>query len=90
MLNIRIEDTRREAEETILTARKKSEEIVESFEKAGKSAADDYSRSEMEKIKREIERIKEAGGIRAQALREESSRKMTVAAELIKKAVFPG
>ncbi len=39
LLNIKIEDTRREAEEIILKARKESEEMIENSEKEGKAAA---------------------------------------------------
>jgi len=90
MLSIRIEDTRRESEELLISARKQAEETVESFEKAGKAAADEYYKSEMEKVNREIARIRAGGNARAGATRDAGEKNVDVAAGLLEKAVFPG
>ncbi len=57
LLNIKIEDTRREAEEIILNARKEAEEMIENSEKEGKAAALEYYEREKERINKEIEEL---------------------------------
>jgi vacuolar-type H+-ATPase subunit H len=54
MLNIKIEDTRKEAEEIILNARKEATEMIETSEREGKKAAQEYYEKEMEKLKNRI------------------------------------
>ena len=69
MLNIKIEDTRKEAEEIILKARKDAADIIEKSEREGKKAAEGYYLQEMETLKQEIEQLKDQGNQRAMTIK---------------------
>ena len=87
LLNIKIEDTRREAEEIILNARKEAEAMIENSEKEGKAASLDYYEREKEKINKEIEQIKARSDQQVISVRENGERNLKPAIEKIIKAV---
>ena len=90
MLSIKIEDTRKEAEEIILKARKDAEDIVEKSEKEGKKAAEEYSLKEMERLKQEIEQLRDQGNQQAMKIKAEGERNLPAAIEKIEKTVLTG
>ncbi len=87
LLNIKIEDTRREAEEIIVSARKEAEEIIENSEKEGKAASREYYEREKEAITKEIEERKKRGDLQVISVREKGERNIKPAIEKIIKAV---
>jgi hypothetical protein len=87
LLNIKIEDTRREAEEIILKARKESEEMIENSEKEGKAAARGYYDIENEKINKEIEQLKNKSDLQVISIKEKGERNLKPAIAKIVKAV---
>jgi hypothetical protein len=54
MISIKIDETRRESEEILLNARKEASEIIETSERQGKKAAQEYYEREMEKLKKKL------------------------------------
>ena len=89
MLNIKIEDTRREAEETILAARKRAKDSRENSEKEGKKAADEYYRKEMDMIRQESEQLGSEAARQATVIRNKGEQGLERAAKLIRDAIFP-
>ena len=87
LLNIKIEDTRREAEEIILNARKVAEETIETSEKEGKAAALEYSEIEKERISKEIKQLKNQGDLQVISVKEKGERNIKPATEKIVKIV---
>jgi vacuolar-type H+-ATPase subunit H len=87
LLNIKIEDTRKEAEEIIVNARKESEEMIENSEKEGKEAAREYYEIEKEKITKEIEQLKKHGDLQVISEKERGERNIKPAIEKIVKIV---
>jgi vacuolar-type H+-ATPase subunit H len=87
LLNIKIEDTRREAEEIILSARKKAEEMIENSEKEGKAVAREYYDREKERINKEIEQLKNRGDLLVISVKEDGERNIKPATEKIVKTV---
>ena len=87
LLNIKIEDTRRESEEIILNARKEAEAMIENSEKEGKAASLEYYEREKEKINKEIEQIKARREQQVISVRENGERNLKPAIEKIVKAV---
>jgi vacuolar-type H+-ATPase subunit H len=57
MLNIKIEERRREAGEIVLKARRDAEAMIENSEREGKAAAQTYYENEMETLKKEIDQV---------------------------------
>ena len=66
LLNIKIEDTRKEAEEILVKASQESKEMMENYEKEGKVAAQEYKDRENEKITKEIAQLKNQGDLQEQ------------------------
>ena len=87
LLNIKIEDTRRESEKIILNARKEAEAMIENSEKEGKAASLEYYEREKEKINKEIEQIKARSDQQVISVRENGERNLKPAIEKIIKAV---
>jgi vacuolar-type H+-ATPase subunit H len=87
LLNIKIEDTRKEAEEIIVKARKESGEMIENSEKEGKEAAREYYEIEQEKITKEIEQLKKQGDLQVISEKEKGERNIKPAIEKIVKMV---
>jgi vacuolar-type H+-ATPase subunit H len=87
MLNIKIEDTRKEAEEIILNARKEATEMIETSEREGKKAAQEYYEKEMEKLKKEIEQLKDQSNQQAILVQAEGERNLPSAIDKIAKVV---
>lgn len=61
MLNIRIEEIRRGADEIVLKARSDAEAMIENSEREGKVAAQKYYENEMEALNKEIDQIMTRG-----------------------------
>ena len=87
LLNIKIEDTRKEAEEIIVKAREESKEMMENYEKEGKVASQEYYNRENEKISKEIEHLKNHGDLQEISVKEKGERNITPAIERIVKIV---
>jgi vacuolar-type H+-ATPase subunit H len=90
ILNIKIEDTRKEAEEIILKARKDAADMIENSEKEGKKAAEEYYLKEMERLKQEIEQLRNQGNQRALKIKADGEHNLPAAIENIEKAVLTG
>ena len=87
LLNIKIEDTRKEAEEIIVKAREESKEMMENYEKEGKAAAQEYYEIENEKIAKELEQLKNQGDLQEISVKEKGERNIKPAIERIVKIV---
>jgi vacuolar-type H+-ATPase subunit H len=87
MLSIKIDETRREAEEITLKARKEASEMIENSEREGKKTAREYYEKEMELLKVEIEQLKSQGNQQAMSVRKEGERNLPSAIDTIVKAV---
>lgn len=87
LLNIKIEDTRKEAEEIIVKAREESQEMMENYEKEGKTAAQEYYTIESEKITKEIEQLKNQGDLQEVSVKEKGERNIKPAIERVVKIV---
>lgn len=87
LLNIKIEDTRKEAEEIIVKAREESQEMMENYEKEGKVAAQEYYTIENEKITKEIEQLKNQGDLQEVSVKEKGERNIKPAIERVVKIV---
>ena len=87
MLNIKIDETRREAEEIIISARKDAADIIENSENEGKKTAEEYYIKEMETLKQEIEQHRDQGNQQAISVRAEGERNLPSAIDKIAKVV---
>lgn len=87
MLSIKIDETRREAEEIILKARKEASEMIENSEREGKKAAKEYYEKEMENLKKEIEQLKSQNNQQAMSVRVDGERNLPSAIDKIVKVV---
>ncbi len=87
MISIKIDETRRESEEILLNARKEASEIIETSEKEGKKAAQEYYEREMEKLKKEIEQLRGQSNQKALLVRAEGERNLPSAIDKIAKVV---
>ena len=87
LLNIKIEDTRKEAEEILVKASQESKEMMENYEKVGKVAAQEYKDRENEKITKEIAQLKNQGDLQEQSAKEKGERNIKPAIERIVKIV---
>jgi vacuolar-type H+-ATPase subunit H len=90
MLNIKIEDTRKEAEDILLKARKDAADMVDRSEKEGKKAAEEYYTKEMERLKQEIDQLKDQGNQRTIKIKAEGEQNLPAAIEKIEKTVLTG
>jgi vacuolar-type H+-ATPase subunit H len=87
LLNIKIEDTRRDAEEIILKARRDAEAMIENSESEGKAAAQHYYEDEMEAIKKEIDQLTTRGNQEAISVKETGERNLQPAIKMIVETV---
>ena len=87
LLNIKIEDTRREADEAVLAAEKEASAKIEEAERTAKEAARVYYDREIEKVNKEIEQLKDQGTRQALSIKEAGKRNLPRAIEKIVKAV---
>ena len=87
MLSIKIDETRREAEEVILNARKEASEMIENSEREGKKAAQEYYEKEMENLKKEIEQLRSQSNQQAMSVRVDGERNLPSAIDKIVKVV---
>jgi vacuolar-type H+-ATPase subunit H len=83
MLNIKIEDTRRDAEEIILKARRDADAMIENSETEGKAAAQRYYEDEIEAIKKEIDQLTTRGNQDAISIKETGERNLQPAIKKI-------
>ena len=86
-ISIKVDETRREGEEVILTARKEASEIIDTSEKEGKKAAQEYYEKEMEKLRKEIGQLRDQSNQQALLVRTAGERNLPSAIEKIVKAV---
>ena len=87
MISIKVDETRREGEEVILKARKEASELIERSEREGKTAAQEYYEKEMEKLKKEIDQLKNQSNQQALLVRAEGERNLPAAIDKIAKVV---
>ena len=87
MLNIKIEDTRRDAQEIILKARSEAEAMIQNSEREGKAAAQKYYENEMEAIKNEIDQLTIRGNLDAVSAKESGERNLQPAIKMIVKTI---
>jgi vacuolar-type H+-ATPase subunit H len=87
MISIKIDETRREAEEVILNARKEASEMIENSDREWKKAAQEYYEKEMEQLKKEIEQLKSQSNQQAMSVRAEGERNLPSAIDKIVKVV---
>ncbi len=90
MISIRIDETRREGEEVILSARKEASEMIENSEREGKKTAQEYFEKEMEKLRKEIEQLRDQSNQQALLVQEEGERNLPSAIDKIAKVVSKG
>jgi vacuolar-type H+-ATPase subunit H len=83
MLNIKIEDTRRDAEEIILKARRDADAMIENSETEGKAAAQRYYEDEIEAIKKETDQLTTRGNQDAISIKETGERNLQPAIKKI-------
>ncbi|OPY36931.1 MAG: hypothetical protein A4E35_01771 [Methanoregula sp. PtaU1.Bin051] len=88
MLNIKIEDTRKEAEEIIIAAKKQAMKMIENSEKEGRNSAEDYYKKEIEKTNLEIEKLRNQSNLQALDIKQEGERNLKAAIEKIVKSVL--
>ena len=87
MISIKIDETKREGEEVILSARKEASEMIETSEREGKKAAQEYYEKEMEKLKKEIDQLRNQSNQQALLVRAEGERNLPSAIDKIAKVV---
>jgi vacuolar-type H+-ATPase subunit H len=87
MLNIKIEETRKEAEEIILAAKKEASEMIEKSEREGEKAARAYYETEMKKIQQEVEKLRNQAGEHTMSLQMKGEQKLQSAVDRIVKAI---
>jgi len=87
MISIKIDETRREAEEVILGARKEASGMIVNSEREGKKIADEYYRKEMERINAETDQLKKRGDEDSKSVLKRGERNVSLAAEKIVRTV---
>jgi len=87
MLNIKIEETRRDAEEILLKATRDAEAMIENSESEGKAAAQKYYENEMEVINKEIDQLTTRGNQEAISIKETGECNLQPAIKKIVKTV---
>ena len=87
MISIKIDETRREADEVIISAKKEASEIIETSEREGKKAAQEYFEKEMERLKKESEQLIDQSNQQALSVRTEGERNLPSAIDKIAKVV---
>jgi vacuolar-type H+-ATPase subunit H len=83
MLNIKIYAAREEAEKTIQSARKEATEMIENSEIVAKKTASEYYDRELERVRKEIEQLRNQGNQEAITVRAEGERNLELAIEKI-------
>jgi vacuolar-type H+-ATPase subunit H len=87
MISIKIDETRREADEIIINARKEASEMIETSEREGKKAAEEYFEKEKERLKKESEQLRNQSNQQAILVRTEGERNLPSAIDKIAKVV---
>ncbi|MDD3135528.1 MAG: V-type ATPase subunit subunit G family protein [Methanoregula sp.] len=87
LINIKIEDTRREADEAIRAAEKQASERLAAREQAEAASARSCCERERGIVKHEIEQMRADGDRQARAIREAGERNLPRATEKIVQAV---
>jgi len=88
MINIRIDEARREAEAAIISARLDASKMIENSEREGEKSAREYYEKEMEKIREVNKQLKNQGEQQAISVRENGERNVPVAMGKIVQAVL--
>jgi vacuolar-type H+-ATPase subunit H len=86
-ISIKIDETRREGEEIILNARKEAAEMIETSEREGKKTAQEYYEKEMEKLRKEIEQLRNQSNQQALLVQAAGERNLPSAINKIAKVV---
>jgi vacuolar-type H+-ATPase subunit H len=87
LLNIKIEEARREAERQVGRAKEEARTIIEESEKAEEAAAREYYTKEMEELEKEIGELKDQAARETLAVRERGERGLSRAVDLIIRSV---
>jgi len=88
LLSIKVDETRREAEDIIRIARKEASELIEKSELEGKTAAREYYEKEIKKLQEEIEQLKNQGSQQAMSIRANGEKNVLSATEKIVKVIL--
>lgn len=88
LLSIKVDETRREAEDIIRIARKEASELIEKSEREGKTAAREYYEKEIKKLQEEIEQLKNQGSQQAMSIRANGENNVLSATEKIVKVIL--
>jgi V/A-type H+/Na+-transporting ATPase subunit G/H len=88
MINIRIDEARREAEAAIISARLDASKMNENSEREGERSAREFYEKEMEKIREVNKQLKNQGEQQAISVRENGERNVPAAIEKIVRAVL--
>ena len=88
LLSIKIDETRREAEDIIRIARKEASELIENSELEGKKAAREYYEKEIKKLQEEIEQLKNQGSQQAMSIRANGEQNVVSATDEIVKVIL--
>lgn len=83
MLNIKIEETRREAGEIVLKAKRDADAMIENSEREGRQAAQHYYDNEMEALRKEIEQLTVKGNQETIAVKEKGERNLQTVTKMI-------
>jgi vacuolar-type H+-ATPase subunit H len=86
-ISIKIDETRREGEEIILHAMKEASEMIETSEREGKKTAQEYYEKEMEKLRKEIEQLRNQSNQQALLVQAAGERNLPSAIDKIAKVV---
>jgi len=87
MISIKIDETKREGEGVMLSARREASEMIETSEREGKKAAQEYYEKEMEKLRKEIEQLRDQTNQQVILVRAEGERNLPSAIDKIAKVV---
>jgi vacuolar-type H+-ATPase subunit H len=88
LLSIKIDETRREAEDIIRIARKEASELIENSELEGKKAAREYYEKEIKKLQEEIKQLKNQGSQQAMSIRANGEQNVVSATDEIVKVIL--
>lgn len=89
-MSIKVDQARNEADYALKEAKKKSLELVAASELRGKEAADEFTRSELEKIHREADQVRAAAKDKVSSIRDKGEKNLPQAVERIVAIVLSG
>ena len=88
-LSVKADQTRQNAEQIVVNARREAADILEQAEIAGKQAADEYTQKRLDDVRIEVEDLKKRGEEGAALAKSKGEENLSKAVEKIVKAVTP-